>query len=105
MEKDGTMKYNNKLELIDAIKSNNKVSFCVIERDDVVKEKLTTSKNIISISTAACLNFSQGHCSYFRPFHSGIYRVRSGIDSAISAHYNENRIKEVLYYEYYYENK
>lgn len=27
---------------IDAIKSNNKVSFCVIERDDVVKEKLTT---------------------------------------------------------------
>ena len=32
-------------------------------------------------------------------FHLGIYRIRSGIDSAISDHYNENRIKEVLHYE------
>lgn len=41
---------------IDAIKSNNKVSFCVIERDDVVKEKLTTYyRSVIVFGTARIL--------------------------------------------------
>ena len=41
---------------IDAIKNNNKVSFCVIERDDVVKEKLTTYyRSVIVFGTARIL--------------------------------------------------
>ena len=41
---------------IDAIKNNNKVSFCVIERDDVVKEKLTTYyKSVIAFGKAKIL--------------------------------------------------
>ncbi len=41
---------------IDAIKNNNKVSFCVIEKDDVVKEKLTTYyKSVIAFGKARIL--------------------------------------------------
>lgn len=41
---------------IDAIKNNNKVSFCVIEKDDVVKEKLTTYyKSVIVFGKARIL--------------------------------------------------
>ena len=52
MEKDGTMKYNNKLELIDAIKSN--ADLFIREYYDIKDEGMNTFYEEIEYSPYQC---------------------------------------------------
>lgn len=58
MEKDGTMKYNNKLELIDAIKSN--ADLFIREYSDIKDEAMDTTYEEIEYSPYQMLAFCIG---------------------------------------------
>ena len=58
MEKDGTMKYNNKLELIDAIKSN--ADLFIREYPDIKDEAMDTTYEEIEYSPYQMLAFCIG---------------------------------------------